>query len=439
MTTDDTTPEAEAKEEVFIVNDVLAFIQCKTDTITKEQLVDILQSFYKLDSITEARDVLYRDPPPSLPGRLKRRSNKRDILEDMYDVVQLFAVHAADRVFVCRDLNNVPPVTMKSIDPVMLYKQTVDSRAEIQAIKTQHEEQLSTIMDAIYQLRADLSNLAPSAGGRNVSAGLQASNGSQVPEAVNTDAATPYKDSLLTGAKSKGPASSATVSQAMNTVAPLPSSTSSTSSSTTTTVTTSGSNASPASAPTAPGRLSTATGTTRVQSSTGATQGLRQPPSTASSTHSYFDPSAPPSGAARKKGYVRDEEGWWHREKPDRHREPPQQRPKSTIGTGTRKKLRVVTVARHDIFVTRLHPDTTVEDIIESVRDFIGDVPVTVTKLRTRHDSYASFRVSCQQLQHYQALLDPDAWDAGSLVRPYVPMTERPPPTLNDHATAVSE
>ena len=66
----------------------------KMDIMPKDQVVDVLQGYFKLDAITEARDLLYRNPPPDLPGRLKRRTSKRDILEDMYDVMQMFAVHA---------------------------------------------------------------------------------------------------------------------------------------------------------------------------------------------------------------------------------------------------------------------------------------------------------------------------------------------------------
>ena len=85
----------------------------------------------------------------------------------------------------------------------------------------------------------------------------------------------------------------------------------------------------------------------------------------------------------------------------------------------------MVPVMRHDVFVSRLDPETTVADIQESVRDVIGDASVTVIKLRTRHDSYASFRVSCHHRDHFDALLESDAWDAGALVREYVPSSER--------------
>ena len=166
MPEDDPVP-VEEKEEEIIVNDVLAFLYCKIDNMTKEQLIDVLNGFYKMDVISDARDVLYRNPPSDMPGRLKRRTTKRDILEDMYDVMQLFSVHAAHRVYVCRDLNNVPPVSMKNIDPVMIYRQSIDCRAEIEKMKNQHEQQLSTIMDAIYQLRADLGKIVSSGAAGN--------------------------------------------------------------------------------------------------------------------------------------------------------------------------------------------------------------------------------------------------------------------------------
>ena len=115
--------------------------------------------FYKMDQITDARDVLYREPPSDMPGRLKRRTNKRDILEDMYDVMQLYGVHASKRVFVCRNLNNIPPVSMKSIDPVMLYRQSVDCRTDVENLKNAHEQQLATLMEVIIQMREDIGKL----------------------------------------------------------------------------------------------------------------------------------------------------------------------------------------------------------------------------------------------------------------------------------------
>ena len=106
--------------------------------------------------------------------------------------------------------------------------------------------------------------------------------------------------------------------------------------------------------------------------------GLRQNTGTSYSS-SFFGPSTSPFGKRKGKG-IRDDEGFWLKEKPTRAREPQSyQRLRSTISTGTRKKLRVVPVCRFDVFVSRLHPDTTVDDIKENVRDIIGDTPVNIS------------------------------------------------------------
>ena len=421
MTTEDGA--SAVQEEVLIANDVLSFVQCKIDSLTKEQLVDILHGYYKLDVITEARDALYRDPPDDMPGRLKRRSNKRDILEDLYDVMQLYGVHAPNRIYVCRNLNNIPPVSMKNIDPVMIYRQTIDCRSEVENMKKEHEQQLATLMDVVIQLRDDVGRLASSTRSCFCSAQTAA------PPSVTT--ATSFRDRLVQGATTLNSTRTATPEAAMSA---------------------SPNNASDPPPPPPPppppagggqgtgarNRASTTQAKTTNRPPQAPAMGLNLGRAVASSTVSHFDASPPPFGPTRGKGWVCDSDGFWSRERAMRERQPnqqqqrphlDQQRPKSTIGTGTRQRLRVVPVVpvvRHDIFVTRLHPETSVADIQESVRDVIGNAAVTIIKLRTRHDTYASFRVSCQQRPHFDALLESDAWDAGALVREYVPSSERP-------------
>ena len=80
----------------------------------------------------------------------------------MYDVMQMFAVHASHRFYVCRDIHNIPAINMKNIDPVMLYQQTVDCRSEVENLRKAHEEQLATLTDVIIQLREDIGRLKSS-------------------------------------------------------------------------------------------------------------------------------------------------------------------------------------------------------------------------------------------------------------------------------------
>ena len=109
-----------------------------------------------------------------------------------------------------------------------------------------------------------------------------------------------------------------------------------------------------------------------------------------------------------------DDEGFQQRAKPARRPRPP-----PIIGTGQRNRLRVVKeVRRCDLFVSRLAPDTTEDDIAKIVEDATGEKPLHVLKLRTRHPSYASFHVTAADA-HRDALLCTEAWDGGTLVRSY--------------------
>lgn len=109
-----------------------------------------------------------------------------------------------------------------------------------------------------------------------------------------------------------------------------------------------------------------------------------------------------------------DDEGFQRRERaPRRQRSPP------VIGTGQRRRLRVVVPESCcEIFVSRLHPETTEEEVGECVQESTGDKPIAVAKLRSRYPNYASFRISCDA-KHRESLLSNDSWEEGVLVRPY--------------------
>ena len=109
--------------------------------------------------------------------------------------------------------------------------------------------------------------------------------------------------------------------------------------------------------------------------------------------------------------YQVDSDGFQHRRK----------RNKVGVGTGGYNKLRTVNkVKRQGIFISRLHEDTTCEDITEYIKDNIGCDILNVDKLKCKHAGYASFHVECAQDQ-LDALLDESSWDAGILIRKWFP------------------
>ena len=133
-----------------IVSDLLCYMQCKIDTVHKESLALIIANFYKQDCIIAAREILYKDLPSSYP-RVVRHLNKKDNVSAMYDVMQALLSDTSVS-FVCKDLNNVPPITMKNVDPVMLLKQTSSLKEEMATMKENYDmisAQLASLMETL--------------------------------------------------------------------------------------------------------------------------------------------------------------------------------------------------------------------------------------------------------------------------------------------------
>ena len=86
---------------MFIVKDVLCFVQCMIDTLPKAQLVDLVDAFYKKPGLVAAHDKLYIDVLEDLPGgRRVKKTLSRDIVGSIYDVMQLIIAHSPIIVYV---------------------------------------------------------------------------------------------------------------------------------------------------------------------------------------------------------------------------------------------------------------------------------------------------------------------------------------------------
>ena len=96
-------------------------------------------------------------------------------------------------------------------------------------------------------------------------------------------------------------------------------------------------------------------------------------------------------------------------------------RPPRPVVLGTKKStvLSVVNTARtRAIFISRLAPDCDINDIVKYVRDSFGITNPICTRLRSKRDNYASFKVSCPSAK-LKELLDPGNWIEGVLVREF--------------------
>lgn len=70
------------------------------------------------------------------------------------------------------------------------------------------------------------------------------------------------------------------------------------------------------------------------------------------------------------------------------------------------------------LFVSRLHPSTTVADITDALRTSLPEVSVTCTKLRSRYDTYSSFHISVKG-DHFDSINEANVWPDGCIFRPF--------------------
>ena len=68
------------------------------------------------------------------------------------------------------------------------------------------------------------------------------------------------------------------------------------------------------------------------------------------------------------------------------------------------------------IFITRLHPSTTVEEVLENIHDL--KVDANVVRLKTRFNSYSSFCIETS-IKDYEVLMCPDNWGEGVMLLPF--------------------
>ena len=70
------------------------------------------------------------------------------------------------------------------------------------------------------------------------------------------------------------------------------------------------------------------------------------------------------------------------------------------------------------LFVSRLSPNTSASTVRRHIKDSCG-VDVKCMSIKTKYDSYCSFRVDCDE-SCMKRLLQPSMWPVGILVRSFV-------------------
>jgi hypothetical protein len=99
------------------------------------------------------------------------------------------------------------------------------------------------------------------------------------------------------------------------------------------------------------------------------------------------------------------------------------QKAKPVIGTRVSARLIVKNSRMRKVFVTGLNPETSEEDMESYLKDELN-IQAKCHKLKTRYDTYASFKIEAQCSSDTD-ILNPDMWPKGLLVKPFFERRER--------------
>ena len=398
----------------FIVNEVLCYIQNKMDTEAKEVIVNLASQFFSYEEIVAAKKLLYEMAPVTRRRLIIHRGDDKT-KQEVADIYYHFhSVELNDiPLFLALDIGRLPPLTSNSNDMTTILQNIESMQTHIKTL-TEAQKTMSEVM-ASHICREQLSNtdktentIGPIEGsGRSQGATSEEIHASQESSttlesddlesslsqhsSISSDNASDDEVNEDSGAQGAPVLKVAKTSQAASAYPKIK---------------------------------------TRIFSSN-KNSGPR-------STNIRKQPAAPTGGTYLSSNLVSDRSIPQNRQvSPDSHQgrqlnqnhKPQSAKDNVVQGTGTAPGLRAINKQRQTvstdagnrtctgIFITRLRPHTTANDVETYLRHETG-ISVKAEKLPTRYNSYSSFYIRCGDPQR-ATLLDGRVWPTGSLVKPY--------------------
>ncbi|KAF9823197.1 hypothetical protein SFRURICE_001148 [Spodoptera frugiperda] len=337
-------------------------------------IVQICRSAYKEEEVCSAKLMLFQ----SL-GQLEQMPSRRRDGGDksLQDIISLLKRTDPDDVpeFVARDLHKLPPVTFDHVDVTGLLKDITCLKASLEDMKSKMEASQATINDLrgeVALLRnatsvsgsIDIKNVNTRRGAQNASViSFESANSSASPVAdVADDARRPAATAVSTPA-AEARVGTSTPKRAYAAVSAT--------------------------------NKSAVTQTKRSKAKGGQqTRGKPQPP------------TSPKKDTCDKDGFIKVER---------RKKKPPCRNQCGTAQTGPNILLRPA-VPTTQLYVSRLHHTTTVEQIVEYVRSKTNWT-LRVEKLESRHNTnFKSFMVRVPT-HHFETFLKEEFWPKGVVYR----------------------
>ena len=123
------------KEAVYIPNELLCYMQNKTQVCTQDFLVQVCCDFYCEDAISEAKALLYKNVQTK--GRLIGRRGAQKSLHEMRDIYQVLLEMEPtdDTTFVAHNLSNLPPLSMDNNDTLRLLKEIENVKSDLKCMQ----------------------------------------------------------------------------------------------------------------------------------------------------------------------------------------------------------------------------------------------------------------------------------------------------------------
>ncbi|XP_047030833.1 uncharacterized protein LOC124638065 [Helicoverpa zea] len=360
----------------LIANEVLAFINHAIDYMDEVSIVQICRSAYKEDEVCSAKLLLYK----SL-GQLEQMPSRRRDGGDksLQDIISLLKRTDPDDVpeFVAKDLHKLPPVTFHHVDVTRLLKDITCLKASLEDMKSKMEASQVTISD----LRGEVALLrnAVSISGSldiiNVNTRRGAQNASVISFESANSSASPIADVADDAPRPAAAAAAVSTPAAETCVGTL-----------------------------TPKRTYAAVAATNKPV---VTQTKRANAKGGKQTRGTSQPqTGPKKDMCDKDGFIKVER---------RKKRPPCRNQCGTAQTGPNILLRPA-VPTTQLYVSRLHHTTTVEQIVEYVRSKTNWT-LRVAKLESRHNTnFNSFMVRVPT-HHIETFLKEEFWPKGVVYR----------------------
>lgn len=93
------------EEQTIVINDLLSFLWCKVDVVSRETLLKCVESFYSEDFANDALHSLLS----ALPMEIKQSNLDDNPFIAMLDIIEQSPKDHLP-TFVCRNLNNIPDI-----------------------------------------------------------------------------------------------------------------------------------------------------------------------------------------------------------------------------------------------------------------------------------------------------------------------------------------